>query len=288
MLSPLFAAATLVSFMACAPMQTEMSGDENTPVATVLRTAGLQNTVVVEGAHPTPYGLTSRDYTLENPYDLAPADQIIGRVIEEELASMPKEQVLVILSGENHDVSSHKMAHIGTLTHLVKMCDENPDDPARQFLFATELPFNYMEAGADFYKISVPAKLQYHLHEFDQDYRLAMTMEMADPRLKGSPQAMSRLFHAVLQHHIPAIFNDAAHRDGEEGRELDKKAPLSVAVRTVLDRFPDYTGWPIHVLSSAGVVGRNADMVERAMAASYIKWIGFLFLYTGGINLFVV
>lgn len=282
-LSGIFAAIALTGAVALG--QSEGFPDGAVTDVTVLKTAALQNAATVEGAHHTENGLTARDYTLDNPYDLAPALKIVTDAIEDEMGKLENGQILVVLSGEHHFMPAHKMTHIGILSHLVRKRDENPGDLSRRFLFATEKNANYLgmrwqilrlrEEGLD----EIPPAPE-KLYEYDPDYRLAARAEAADSIFDGARQSEEKLSRYALRHDVPVIFNDA---DIERARVLDVRKEFN---RQAYEDVRSELQWKgnrdiFFAFEADGVAIRNRVMVRRSMERARETGAGIIFQKAG-------
>jgi|GEM_PF-6577312 len=285
-LSSLFAAIALAGFVACnaPPDTTEILPAKSKTAAqqqATLQMAGIHDTATVKNIRLTEHGLTRRDYTLTNPYNLAPADKVLAMAIEEEIAALEKDQVLVIISSEIHSYPSHHISHIGTLTHLADMRDKNPDDSRRRFLFAFEQPFNslanYMRV---LYDLPVPEHLQYKMQERDPDYYIAIRAALGGGRSNAAPLSREKVLQAVLHRHIPAIFNDASIAMNRDS--IDPHDPLMAEIKEALrGDFQHQVDRKMNVRKPVGIAYRNSVMVKRGLAEAKKRGIRIVFQQCG-------
>lgn len=254
---------------------------------TVLNVAGLNDSITVTETRLTENGLSARDYTLGNPYDLAPVDKIIAQAIEDELTVMPKDQVLVVLSGEAHEAVADKMVHIGVLTHLAQMRDKNNTDSSRKFLFATEMQSNYLSIRYWHENLKAPFDTLKNLHtRYDPDYKFAVRTEAAYSQYANAGRSEEKIFQAVLKLDIPVVFNDADHE--EYAKFINVTQGLNGQVYK--DLRPELTASQpqeeLDMVEADGMAVRNGVMVRRAMEFAANKGLRIIFQKCGSDHVF--
>lgn len=180
----------------------------------------------MSGYKKTSNGFTNRDFTFENPYDLAPVYAAYAQAIEKGIAERKPGQPLIILSGERHGSTPHVMNHIGGLSHLLKMKQENPNDPTRNFFYAREAEFNLPVRISRYYDISVPAYLEHYPEKIDPDNLISIDALISYTD-KNSHVADNMHWRFIKKHSITTIFNDAARFYSEEKKGiLCRRDPL--------------------------------------------------------------
>jgi hypothetical protein len=218
----------------------------------------------IPGLRPTDSGLTTRDVTFDDPYDLYPVRQVFEQGLYEELAACKPGQPLVILIGEIHSMPIHYMAQIEALAAAVELRDE-PGSQLETLILAEEKPYNKLQSKAKthFQMHGIPSEI-YYAEGLDPKGTAAMTAILAKNGFYDAPLSLERVFQSALRDQIATIFNDCA----EYGPMIDPNDPLFDAVSNAInDRFPESERASLHSMLPYGMAIRNMAMVFRGMEA---------------------
>ncbi len=244
----------------------------------------------MEKYHRTRNGLTKRDFTFVNPFDLAPVTDVFAAVVEEEIVKLKPDQPLVILAGETHTYPVDIASHICNLDYLHRKQQENPDDPKRRFIFAEEAPFNAYEDTARCLRVRVPSYLRYHPEDIDPDNRITIGTRSLSPSTLYATETCKLLYRFLHQHSITVAFNDMAARDTLfDGYYLCQKDPLFAQA---LDRFYQISREKTHAIEpdkipyakSIAMAMRNIGMAERALAKAIETHSRIIYQRTGSVH----
>jgi hypothetical protein len=163
--------------------------------------------------------LCERDYTLKDSMNLGAVHRILDDVLWHVLETTPDTQKIVFIMGEYHSVTTTILPQGLLLSSLVAGRDSFPNDPARQFIFSYELPYNilkdYAERGYDLPILDSALENLYHpdsLQAYDPHGHLSMHEIMAS-NLYPYPNTINALFNYVIQNNISAVFSDAARKN---------------------------------------------------------------------------
>ena len=230
-------------------------------------------------------------FVVADPHDLAPAEDIIWRAIEAELQKGPAptpENPLIILVGEKHTIPSHSLLQLGILERMAKYRSENPDDPARQVMYAVEHPRNMVERTAHHFglRLGNHKDIGERLEKVDTDGRLAARSSVS-VFLPNFGQISSRLLmNNAMALDIPITFTDARiPRDAQTETEmatLDKSDPAAQNASLKLSgRSLDSIDVDIDWRSGLGLALRNRMMVDKTLADAKEKGASIIIQHVG-------
>lgn len=240
----------------------------------------------IGAARPSENSLTTRDWTFEDPCDLGPAIRILTDVIEEELDRLDPEEPLVILMGEGHSLPVHMMLQIGVMKHLAGLRDADPEDSSRNFVMASEMPFNntaVLVQREDTYGLDIPENLKYRIQEHDPDGHLGLEAIITKNPVNNAPRSKERVFQTALQYEIPTVFNDAARKEIDGNTCLDLNDPQ--LANAVPEESRDMN---VPLDSPLGYALRNRIMMKRAFEFAHKQTARIIFQACGTNHLFGV
>ncbi len=202
--------------------------------------------------HPEP--LSNHHYILTSGDNIAPAIEILWRILQDRIATRKDpNKPFIIASFENHANISHILARAALLTRFAHHQKEEPEDKSRKFIYAHELPYNYLHDYAKYvYEKELPDEYKYNMDKIDPDNHILMKAIIAKNILKAAPQSKDILFRTCLQHGIRTYFNDAARIDDYY---LDPNNPNINVTREIVNRA-----------EGKGMSIRNEFMAKYALA----------------------
>jgi hypothetical protein len=225
----------------------------------------------ISGVDKTKNPVTGRDFIYAKADDLAPPLLVTADIIEQEADLTGPEEILAIIIGELHPVSTHALFTTCVLDYLARRYKACISGRSRNFIFALEENFNDLFYNAVHgLDLRVPPEIKYLLHKYDADGHLNTKAILADNPYSESPLSKECLFQVILDHNIPVVFNDASIISIHSlGSTFDRKDSLLPAAAENLKK--NYSmkldlnkGMP-DVFSEEGMALRNAAMVKRAM-----------------------
>ncbi len=243
------------------------------------------------GYRKTPNGLTDRDFTFTNPFDLAPVYAAYAQAIEEEFAQLEPGQILVILSGERHNNPLDVLAHIGAIDYLHKRYVEHKRSHDRRFFVAYEMASNLIVTLADICEIDVPDYLKNRPEALDPDNRIALDIMSSRTVSLDAPYSNNIFCNFLKKQSIPTLFNDMA-RFYQCGKSyLHTGDPL---IKTVfleylnlnpdlydIDEMTSFLEDHMEVTHPISMGIRNLRMVKKALLSAQITQTRIIFQHCG-------
>lgn len=210
--------------------------------------------------------------------DLRPAADIIIRTAYNLRKRLPENQPLVILMGEEHDISAHNILEQLVLQRALKIWGRD------NFTFATEQVRNMWGILAkDLTSMDIPGEIYYNSNDYDIDGRASLSSFLGCMESEYSPVANDCLKNFCYQKGIKTIFNDASRRKScrnaepqahdslfEQESYLDLDDPLN---KKVLEEYRKirakngniFSEISISSTSREGIAVRNMVMAQTAL-----------------------
>lgn len=192
-----------------------------------------------------------------NPYDLRPAVSTIVGAIEETLASMPPDEPLFVIMGEDHGHTADKLLQQAVLTHLTTPENRSTFRPALGYEFSHDMPERILKpylTGNEWKTIQRHNKLG------DLNPLIAMTVASDDASC-----AFTNLFTFAASSNLRTAFNDAVINYGKDPSlsYLNQKDPETR--RLITQYAPQELDHRIIARSRTGLYLRNIMIVENAL-----------------------
>lgn len=239
----------------------------------------------ISGIKPSENALTTRDFTVADPHDLAPVDQILSQIIDDEIAKAKDSgETVIFLTGEAHPLPTHKMTQVGMLNHLSAwqktwQAEQNISETGStspQYLFAMELPYNFLQDVSAPYTIPMP--LLEAVLNADPSGHTTLNLALADNQFLYAPLSTERLFQTAIRLGAPVAMVDTAKKITNSMGGNTIKFPFQVidpedpalpqATETLREKFNLVVN-PAHMIPTIvgdGTALRNTVMVERTLA----------------------
>ncbi|PJB73495.1 MAG: hypothetical protein CO093_00625 [Alphaproteobacteria bacterium CG_4_9_14_3_um_filter_47_13] len=147
-----------------------------------------------------------------HPHDLRPSVDITLKAIDDRLAELPEDKVLVVLIGEIHSFPAHRVYQQLLASRLLAR--------GENFAMAMELPHNSWSITTE--RIMnvkdsnkrLPPDLYYNCGQYDTDGHGALSAFLAWESTSLSPVSKENLIAFCYHNNIKTVFNDAAFING--------------------------------------------------------------------------